>query len=445
MPQLPKLLRGRVAKGAVGSLGLQITEAGLGFATAVVLARMLGAAEYGAYAFAISFAHFLLIVALLGHNTLAVKETSALIAVHAWGRLRAFIAGARNRVLISSLLVVLAGLGLLLLLGNHLVPSVRAAALLGLALVPVNAMLRLYEGFMAGIGRVVFGRFPDRAFRPSLYLALMLSAYWIYGDLAYGSTAVALNLSATALGLMLLLGLWWRFRPTDMRGVVLDPAGDKGFAHALPFALMAGLTVINSQTDVLMLGFLSTPEEVGVYKVASRVASLVAFALTAVSAPLAPRIAALHATGEYSQIQGLASKAGLATTALALPMALSLIFGGHWVLLLFGRDFQQGTFALGVLSLGQLITAAMGVVSLLLAMTGHQTLVAKTLAVTALLNVVLNAALIPLYGASGAAVATTITFFAWSSALAVLVRKRLKINATVFSGIRWLVKKRGST
>ena len=445
MPQLPTFLRGRVAKGAAGSLALQVAEAGLGFSTSVVLARMLGAAEYGAYAFAISFAFVLLIPALLGHDTLAVRETAGLMAEQAWGRLRAFIRGARKRLLLSVFVALAAGLAVLLFLEDRLAPSVQDAALIALALIPVNAMLRLHEGVVAGIGRVVLARFPDRVFRPALFLSLTLGAYWLAGGLRSGSTAVAFNLLATSLGLMLLLALWLRFRPKAMRGVVLDPAGDKGFAHALPFALMAGLTVINSQTDVLMLGFLSTPEEVGVYKVASRVASLVAFALTAVSAPLAPRIAALHATGEYSQIQGLASKAGLATTALALPMALSLIFGGHWVLLLFGRDFQQGAFALGVLSLGQLITAAMGVVSLLLAMTGHQTLVAKTLAVTALLNVVLNAALIPLYGASGAAVATTITFFAWSSALAVLVRKRLNIHATVFSGIRWLAKKRGSS
>ncbi|MGB5835271.1 MAG: polysaccharide biosynthesis C-terminal domain-containing protein [Thiohalocapsa sp.] len=437
-PQLPRLLRGRVAKGAIGTLGLQVTEAGMGFVTALVLARMLGAAEYGAYAFALSFAYVLVIPALLGHNTLAVKETSALMAVEAWGRMRAFLIGARVRVLVSSFLAVVAGLGLLLMLGQALAPSVKAASMLALALVPVNAMLRLHEGIMAGIGRVVVALLPDRAFRPSLFLALTLGAYWVHGDLRSGSTAVALNLSATALGLVLLVAFWLRFRPTEIRGVAVDPAGDKGFGDALPFALMAGLSVINAQADVLMLGFLSTPDAVGVYKVASRVATLVAFALTAVSAPLAPRVAALHAMGKHADIQNLASKAALATTALALPMAALLIIGGRWVLSLFGSEFQQGALVLSVLSTGQFVIAAMGVVSLLLSMTGHQTVVARTLAVTALLNVVLNAALIPQYGASGAAVATTITLFTWSLALAVSVRKRLNINATVFSGIRWL-------
>ena len=441
MPQLPRILHGRVAKGAMGNLALQVAEAGLGFATALVLARMLGAAEYGAYAFAISFAYVLLIPALLGHNTLAVKEASALMAVQAWGRLHAFLAGARTRVLLSSLLMVVGGLGFLLLQGEQLSPSTRGASMVALALVPANALLRLYEGFLAGIGRVILARFPDKAFRPALFLLLTLGVYWLHDGLRAGSSAVALNLTATSLGLFLLLASWFRSRPAEIGRVVLDPRGDKGFGHALPFALMAGLSVINSQADVLMLGFLSTPEDVGVYRVASRVASLVAFALMAVSAPLAPRVAELHTMGEHAEIQSLSSKAALATTALALPMAALLIFGGRWVLALFGTEFQQGAFVLSVLSLGQLVAAAMGVVSLLLSMTGHQKVVAKTLAITALLNVALNAALIPFYGASGAAVATTITFLAWSLALATAIRKRLNINATVFSGVRWLREK----
>ena len=128
----------------------------------------------------------------------------------------------------------------------------------------------------------------------------------------------------------------------------------------------------------------------------------------------------------------LPTLAALATTALALPIAALLIVGGPRVLSLFGSEFQQGAVVLRVLTAGHCMTAAMGVVSLLLSMTGHQTTVAKTLAITALLNIALNAVLIPPYGAPGAAIATTLTVFTWSVSLALLVRRRLNINATVF-------------
>lgn len=240
---------------------------------------------------------------------------------------------------------------------------------------------------------------------------------------------------ATTLGFLLILGLWYRYRPARLRLVPADPAGNRGFRHALPFALLAGLGIVNTQTDVLMLGFLGRPEDVGFYRIASRVASLVAFAMTAVGGTLAPRIAALHAVGKRAEMQILSTKATLATSLFALPMALALVFGGSWVLLLFGEEFQKGATALAILSVGQLINATMGMAVLLLTMTGHHALVARTLAVSAFLNIALNALLIPPFGVSGAALATTITYCTWTVALALLVRSRLDINATVFSAL----------
>jgi len=417
----------------VGSFSLQVTEAGLGFLTSVVLARLLGAAEYGAYAFAIAFAGFLAIPAVLGHDSLAVKESAVLKATQSWSRLRAFSAGARRRVLFLSLIVTAAGFLFLSSAQTSLAPGFQHATLFSLVVVPIVALLRLHEGFLRGIGHVVIAQVPDKAFRPGLFLLFALGAPLVFADFRSGAQAVVLNVFATTLGFLLIVGLWYRYRPAENHLAPVDPAGDKGFRHALPFALLAGLGIINTQTDVLMLGFMGTPEDVGFYRIASRVASLVAFALTAVGAALAPRIAALHATGDRSEMQNLSTKAALATTLFALPMALVLVFGGSWILLLFGEEFQKGSTALAVLSVGQLINAAMGVVGLLLTMTGHHALVARTLTFSAVLNIALNAALIPQFGASGAAIATTITYFTWNLALALLVKSRLHINATVLS------------
>ena len=429
-------LRGGVARGAIGSFGLQVIEAGLGFLTSIVLARALGVAEYGIYAFAIAFAGFLTFPALLGHDSLSVKQCSKLAAVQAWPRLRAFLNGARRRVLFSSLIVTASGFAFLLVARSSLTPGIQDAARISLVMVPVVALLRLHEGFLRGIGRVTTAQFPDKALRPGLFLAVALAANLYFEDFRLGAEAVLLNLVATTLGFFAVLGLWYRYRPEQVLHAPADPEGDKGIRQALPFALLAGLSVINTQTDVLMLGFLGTPEDVGFYRIASRVSSLVAFALTAVAATLAPRVAALHATGSRSEMQNLASKAALATTAFALPMALVLVFGGNWVLFLFGEEFQRGATALAILSFGQLINATAGAAGVFLTMTGHHALVARTLTFSALLNIALNAALIPSFGASGAAIATATTYLTWNVALVFLVKSELRINTTVFNSPR---------
>jgi O-antigen/teichoic acid export membrane protein len=303
--------------------------------------------------------------------------------------------------------------------------------------------VRLYDGFLSGIGRVVIAKIPDKALRPVLFLLLALGAFYLFVGFERGVYAVVLNALATGLGLLLLLILWYRYRPIEInRSPSARNTENQGFRQALYFALIAGISVLNAQADVLMLGFMSTADNVGIYRIASRVASLVIFALIAVGASLAPRISALYARDDHTELQSLAFKGALATSVIGLPIALVLIFFGDWVLLLFGRDFQAGAVALSVLSIGQLINTFVGIVAVMLSMTGHEQKLAKIFAIAALLNVLMNAVLIPLYGVVGAASATAVSGILLNLGLALMAYKVLGVNSTMFGAVLWLLRGR---
>jgi len=70
-----------------------------------------------------------------------------------------------------------------------------------------------------------------------------------------------------------------------------------------------------------------------------------------------------------------------------------------------------------------------GPLAMLLLMTGHEQETGLVIGATALLNLALNALLIPSYGLNGAAIATAISHIAWVSILLVLAKKRLGILA----------------
>jgi O-antigen/teichoic acid export membrane protein len=311
---------------------------------------------------------------------------------------------------------------------------VHAAAVLSLAIVPVFALLRLYQGFIRGLGRAVAAQFPDRGLRPVLLLFFVTGAAYSTGGLETGGDAIILNFLATAIGLVVMLVVWERSLPySNAISTISESHGNTSFKQALPFALIAGVSVINNHTDVIMLGMLTTPEETGIYRIASRIASLVSFALVAIGTTLAPRIAELHATGRNEELQALATKAAMVSTALAAPVILILIFQGSLILGLFGEEFQKGVGPLAILSVGQLVSATMPLVGYLLSMTGYQNAVAKILTSTAFLNVVLNAILIPAYGAIGAAFSTMLTVLAWSTVMAIRARQLTGVDATVLA------------
>jgi len=101
------------------------------------------------------------------------------------------------------------------------------------------------------------------------------------------------------------------------------------------------------------------------------------------------------------------------------------------LLSLFGADFVAGYPALIILTAGMIVNAAAGPVGLLLNMTGHQRLCAKIFGTSALINVVLNALLIPQLGIVGAALATAATMILWNLWLLIMVARKLDLHPSL--------------
>jgi len=99
---------------------------------------------------------------------------------------------------------------------------------------------------------------------------------------------------------------------------------------------------------------------------------------------------------------------------------------------IFGDSYIQGWGALAILSIGQLVNAATGSVGVLLTMTGHERYMVVSAGLSAILNIVLNTILIPLWGLNGAALATTISLIFINTIKSLWVARTLRLNATCF-------------
>ena len=81
---------------------------------------------------------------------------------------------------------------------------------------------------------------------------------------------------------------------------------------------------------------------------------------------------------------------------------------------LFGDEFVAATGILLILSAGQVVFALSGPVLYILTMTAHEKTALHIMYVTASINIVGNAILIPLIGLHGAAIATASTTILWN-------------------------------
>jgi O-antigen/teichoic acid export membrane protein len=157
------------------------------------------------------------------------------------------------------------------------------------------------------------------------------------------------------------------------------------------------------------------------------------FAIGAVNAALAPMISALHASGKVKELQRVVTLAARGIAFFCVPAGLVLVFAGEPILGLFGAEFKAGYRALVILAGGQLVNALSGSVGLLTMMTGHQGRAVRVVAVCVLLNILLNAILIPRFGIAGAAAATAATTILSNLLLLVYVVRHLGINPTAFT------------
>jgi len=113
---------------------------------------------------------------------------------------------------------------------------------------------------------------------------------------------------------------------------------------------------------------------------------------------------------------------------LVSPVLLLLVAFPEWVLGFFGAGFRSGAPVLAILAAGQFINVALCLSDTALMMSGYVKVVRNNIFLGALLNVLLNALLIPAYGPVGAAVATATAIAVKRLGAVYLMRKYLSVR-----------------
>ena len=152
-------LRGRLIRGASGSMGVKVVATAVQLLLAVVLARVLGVEGFGVYAFCLSLVQFLAIPAMLGLRQLSLREVAASLTTGRWGRLRGILrAGTLAVAGASLLLAAIAGLGGYLLRDAAGIPDLTAFWI-ALAILPLLPLTQVCSASLRALGHIVLGQY----------------------------------------------------------------------------------------------------------------------------------------------------------------------------------------------------------------------------------------------------------------------------------------------
>lgn len=419
-------------RGATGSAGAFAAGAVLALLAQLVLARLLDVAHYGHYVYAFTWTIIIAELARLGFQNSLVRFTAGYRTEGAAAPLRGIVRRATQIVLAASVALACVVIAVIAVLAPGLPPALVWTFVVAALTIPPVALLGVTQGVLQGYRQAARAVLPYRALLHGGILVFALLAAATVG-LDSGAAAMGVTLIA-AVAVLALAMVWVRGAvPADVRAT--PPVFHTGYwlRISLPMLLMAGMHILMKHTDTVMLGLLAGTDEAGLYFPAARMAVLASLGLMSANAIVAPMIAELHTRDDRVGLQRLLTLAALGTSAVTLAAVIVFALAGHWALGLFGEAFRAAWPALMILVAGQMVNAVCGPVGLLLTMTGHQDRAALVLGGGALLNIALNAALIPLFGLIGAAIATATATAVWNLWMLLEVRRRHGLNPTVFT------------
>jgi O-antigen/teichoic acid export membrane protein len=430
-------LKGQLLRAARGSVLLRVASLAATMAMSVVLARALGPVDYGVYSYVFAIVTLLALPSQVGIPVLLVRETAKAQAHEDWPRLKGLWTWATRTILATSVAIAVAAAIVLAWRGERTDAELRWTLAAGMVLVPLVALGNARGAALRGLRRIVSGQLPENVLRPVMLVAFVGTAWW-WGDKVSAAQAMAWHVLAAAIAFAIGGAILWRVRPTGMLPVQPDLRhAREWWQAALPLALITGLQVAGNQSGVILLGLFRPQAEVGAYKVATSAATLALFGLQTANLILGPYIARLHTLGDHGRLQRLASVGAFASAALTFPIFLIFAMGGPWLLgWLYGPEYRSAYVPLLILGAGQMANALFGSVGQLLNMTGHERVAARWLAVAAGCNIALGVALVPWWGAIGAAVASVVSILVWNLAFWRVAMREIGVDGSVLSVLR---------
>lgn len=199
--------------------------------------------------------------------------------------------------------------------------------------------------------------------------------------------------------------------------------------YSVPLVATNSANVLDKRIDTLLVGAFLSPVEVGFYVISDRVVKFVETPMSALGFTISPMFGSEKAAGNIDRISRIYEVSLMNTLLLYVPAAAGIILVAEpMVRLVFGSEYAGATIVIQVLGLYVVFKAVTKLTDNGLNYLGRARDRAVFRGVTAVLNVALTVALIPVFGVAGAALATVISYGIYTGANLYIVSLELELR-----------------
>ena len=380
------------------------------FLIALMLARILGANDYGLYVLSVSAATIFAGLSGMGLDDAMVRY----VAILSGRRDQPGVLGTiRIGLGVSSVAGVVMGALLFVAarpLALHVFDEPRLTDMLQLLafVVPFLTVSNVLAGVSRGFGRMDYAALAENVVQSLVRLVLLALVAVSVQGLSVSAAVIIFGVSdvAATLTFALLLHRYLpsrRLREQDVRCDVREV-----FGFALPLWMSGLLRQLRRNFETIMLGASRNLGSVGIYSIVNKVTLVGHVCLLSLFLAVKPTLARLHDRRDHAALAHLYTTATRWAFSVTLPFFLVMVLYREPILSVFGASFAAGSTALVILAFAELVNAGTGICGPVLDMTGHTRIKLLNSIVLTVLLVGSNAILIPRYGVIGAATASLI-------------------------------------
>ena len=378
----------------------------------IIMARFLGAQMLGLYSLGNAITRIAEILALLGLDNgvlrFVSRDTEDKVNVD-----RSIYTSLKIG-LISSILIAV----LLFLSAEKIVNEILNEDSFLITVIKVFAIslpftvLTLISSFATQAFKILkYKIFVNQIVNPLTLLIAFVASYFLLGiELSILLPTVV----SSIIGLMFILKFLTNFSSISLSKIIGTTVDKDILKFSVPLMFVSAIGIIMHWIDIIMLGILSNATEVGMYHPIERTAGLVRMILFAFAGIFAPIFSEHYFKKNKNGMKDSYQSSCKYILAFSLPIFIFLFIFSEPMLLVFGTEFQN-YFALKVLLLGIFIQTIFGLGSSTLTMSGYTKFNLLNVSIALFLNIISNSILIPLYGLTGAALATSFALIVLST------------------------------
>jgi O-antigen/teichoic acid export membrane protein len=414
-------------RGGINFIGLSVATLST-FVFQIILGKTVSPADVGIFNLGFTVSSLLGLLMLLGLDRGVVRYVAHYSSLDDRRRELGVVVASLRMLLALVLVILLISWPLVDDISERLFhkPELAPVLYIFIASLPFLALTRLAMGILVGYKQVKPMVAIEQILMPVLRIVLALAIILFISQTVTAITYSYLVAAVIGCGLAAMT-LWRRYRarrggvtPLLVTGELLQ------FSWPLLFAGLLNRT--NTYTETLILGGLSSSEQVGYFTVALKISIALTIFFEAFNGIWAPFIAEAHAQGDKAKLASQFKAVTYWVFAITLPFALWMFLQAPAVMAIFGAEYISSAGVLQILTLSQVGYVLGGMSALALIMTGYSRLNLLDLVLTVILSLVLDFTLIPTYGAMGAAVASAIAVVFLSALRSGQVYRLLRIH-----------------